>query len=72
VAIRVQPAGTEILIDGARWTSPAQEDGRLVIQLSEGRHVLTIHRSGYRDFSTDVDVHRGETTPINVSLTPDQ
>ncbi len=72
VAIRVQPAATEVLIDGERWTSPAQEDGRLLVQLSEGRHVLTIHRAGYRDFSTDVDVHRGATTPINVSLTPDQ
>jgi hypothetical protein len=72
VAIRVQPAATEVLIDGERWTSPAQEDGRLLVQLSEGRHVLTIHRSGYRDFSTDVDVRRGETTPINVSLTPDR
>ena len=72
VAIRVQPAATEILIDGQRWTSPAQDDGRLLVQRSEGRHVLTIHRSGYRDFSTDVDVRGGETTPINVSLTPDQ
>jgi hypothetical protein len=72
VAIRVQPAGTEILIDGQRWMSPAQEDGRLVVQLSEGQHVLTIHRSGYSDFSTNVDVRRGETTPINVSLTPDR
>jgi PEGA domain-containing protein len=72
VAIRVQPAGAEILIDGGRWNGPARADERLVVQLSEGRHVLTIHRPGYRDFSIDVDVRRGETTPINVSLTPDR
>lgn len=72
VAIRVQPAGTEILIDGERWSSPARDDERLIVQLSEGRHVLTIHRPGYRDFSTDVVVRRGETTPVNVSLTPER
>ena len=72
VAIRVQPTETEILIDGERWTSPARDDERLLVQLSEGRHVLTIHRPDYRDFSTEVNVRRGETTPINVSLTPDR
>ena len=72
IAIRVQPAGSEILIDGERWTSPARDDERLIVQLSEGRHVLTIRRTGYRDFSTEVNVRRGETTPVNVSLTPDR
>jgi hypothetical protein len=29
---------------------------------------VEIQRSGYRTYVTDVDVRRGETTPLNVSL----
>jgi hypothetical protein len=72
VSIRVQPAGTEILIDGERWRGPAREDERLIVQLSEGPHAIEVHRPGYRDFSTQVDVRRDETTPVNISLTPER
>src|SRR5262249_1683498 len=67
LAVRVQPGDAEILVDGEKWRSPEGQD-RLVIDLPEGRHSVEIHKSGYRTYVTDIDVHRGETTPLNVSL----
>ena len=71
LAIRVQPAGADVLIDGERWTS-GQGDDRLIVQVSEGTHHVEIRKDGFRRFSTDVQVRRGETTPVNVSLSPER
>jgi len=72
IAIRVQPSDAEVLVDGQPWRSPDSHNG-LVIELAEGRHTIEIQKSGYRTYITDVDVRRGETTPLNVSLrTPDE
>ncbi|MCA1559435.1 MAG: PEGA domain-containing protein, partial [Acidobacteria bacterium] len=68
VAIRVQPADAEISIDGERWEAP-QGGERLIVQLDEGEHRVEISKDGYRPFSTTVRVRRGETAPLNVSLT---
>jgi PEGA domain-containing protein len=68
IVLRVQPGGAEVLIDGERWTS--SDDARLVVQVSEGRHHVEVHKDGYRPLSTDVDVRGGATTPLNVSLSP--
>jgi hypothetical protein len=67
IAIRVQPAGAEVTIDGERWTGSGT-DAPLLVQVPEGRHRVAVQKDGYRSFSTDIDVRRGETTPINVSL----
>jgi PEGA domain len=67
VAIRVLPPTAEIFIDGERWVSPENSTG-LVVQLPPGRHTIEIRARGCRVFSTLVDVRRGETTPLNVSL----
>ncbi len=66
VAIRVQPADADILIDGERWTGNG--DDRLVVQLSSGRHQIEVRKDGYRQFSTEVEIRAGESTPLNVSL----
>ena len=66
VAIRVQPADAEILIDGERWTGNG--DDRLVVQLSPGRHQIEVQKDGYRPFSTEVEVRAGESSPLNISL----
>jgi uncharacterized membrane protein len=63
----VQPGDADIVVDGERWHAPDGQE-RLVIDLPEGRHTVEIRKSGYRNYITDVDVHRGETTPLNVSL----
>jgi hypothetical protein len=67
LAIRVQPADAEILIDGERWTGPASPD-RMLIQLSAGRHKLEIRKDGYQPFVTDVQVRPSDTTTVNVAL----
>ncbi len=67
MAIRVQPDGADIRIDGEQWRGPDAEE-RLIVQLSEGRHHVEIRKDGYQPFSTDIDVRRGQTVPLNVSL----
>jgi len=66
VTIRVQPADAAILIDGERWNGG--DDERLVVQLTPGPHRIEVQKDGYRDFTTDVDIRAGETTPLNISL----
>ena len=68
LSIRVQPGDAEVLIDGERWRGPAGADERLIVQVAEGTHRVEIQKDGYRAFSTEVQVRRGETAPVNVSL----
>jgi hypothetical protein len=67
LALRVQPADAEILVDGEPWKGPASQD-RLVIQLAEGMHRVRVEKAGFQTFVVDVDVRAGETTSFNVSL----
>ena len=67
VAIRVQPGDAEVLIDGEAWRNPAGAD-RLVVHLSGGTHRVEIRKDSYDPFVTAVEIKRGETTVLNVSL----
>ena len=67
IVLRVQPADAEVLIDGERWRGPS-DDERLVVQVSEGHHRIEVRKQGYVPFSTEVDVQRGGSLPVNVSL----
>ena len=67
IAIRVQPAGAEILIDGEEWEGP-QDNEQLVVQVAPGAHRIEIRREGYRSYSADIDVRAGGVSPLNVSL----
>jgi len=67
LAIRVQPVDAEILIDGEAWHSPEARE-RVMVDLAEGPHTIEIRRPGFRSYVTQVQVRRGETTPVNVSL----
>jgi hypothetical protein len=66
VAIRIQPADADILIDGERWSGSGDE--RLVVQLSAGRHHIEVNKDGYQPFTTDVEIRAGESSPLNISL----
>jgi hypothetical protein len=68
VAIRVQPGDAEILIDGERWAHGSGNDERLIVQLGDGPHQIEAQKDGYRRMSVEVEVHRGETIPVNMSL----
>jgi hypothetical protein len=67
LSIRVQPGGAEVLIDGERWRGPENAE-RLVVQLSEGVHRVEVQKDGFQKYTAEVQVRRGETTPVNVSL----
>jgi hypothetical protein len=69
LVVRVQPEGSTVVIDGEHWQGPGLE-GRLTVQLAEGRHRVEIRKDGYTPYSADVDVRAGESTPLNVSLPP--
>ena len=70
VAVRVQPADAEVMIDGEHWEAPAGE--RLQVQLSDGPHRVEIRKTGYRSYTSTVHVRSGETVTLNVSLTAGQ
>ncbi|MCX6538686.1 MAG: PEGA domain-containing protein [Acidobacteria bacterium] len=67
LAIKVQPAGAQIFIDGEAWQSSQGAD-RLVVHLPVGVHHVEIRKDGFRTFKTDVQIRTGETTTLNVSL----
>jgi PEGA domain-containing protein len=69
IALRVQPSGATVFVDGERWEGPKNADERLIIQVSEGRHRVEVERDGYERFVTEIDVRRSDTAPLNVSLT---
>jgi PEGA domain len=65
--IRVQPMDAEVSVDGAAWRGPAGQDG-LTIDLAEGSHTVEVRKPGFRTYVTQVDIHRGQATDLNVSL----
>jgi hypothetical protein len=70
LALRVQPSGgpgTLILIDGERWATRSTTD-QLLVRLAEGKHHVEIRQPGFAAFITDVDIRRGDSTPLNVNL----
>jgi len=67
LAIRVQPPDADVLIDGEPWRSPEARE-RLMVDVAEGSHTIEIRKAGFRSYITQVQVRRGETTPLNVSL----
>ena len=67
LSLRVQPTDASVTIDGERWDSPTG-GSRLEVQLSEGRHRIEVRKEGHRPYSTEVDIRRGETVTLNISL----
>jgi hypothetical protein len=67
LAVRVQPADAEILIDGERWDSPASDEP-ITVQLATGPHHLEIRKDGFMPYSTDVVIRQDDVTRLNVSL----
>jgi hypothetical protein len=69
--IRVQPAHADVLIDGERW-EVATGNEPLVVQIAAGSHRVEVRKPGYRVYAAQVDVRRGESSPINVSLSREE
>jgi len=70
--LRVEPSAADVRIDGQQWVGPASGDDRLVVQVSEGHHRIEVSKDGYVTFTTEVDVQRGQSLPVNVSLARDR
>jgi hypothetical protein len=70
LSIRVQPLDAEVSVDGDPWRGPGGQD-RLVIDLAEGSHTIEIRKAGFRTYVTQVEIRRGETSQVNVSLRND-
>ena len=66
IAVRVQPMDAEVLVDGEAWRSP--QAGSITLQLSEGTHRVEVRKDGFRTYSAEIRVKRGETSSLNVSL----
>jgi len=67
LTIQVQPADAAVLIDGQPWQSSQGQD-TVVVDLSEGRHVIQVRKAGYVGYLTEIDVRRGQDTPLNITL----
>ena len=69
LSLRVEPSNADVFIDGEKWIS---SDGkRFEIQLPAGPHRIEAVKSGFRRYSSEVEVKDGETTKLSVSLTPE-
>ena len=62
----VQPASAEVTIDGQRWVT--SDEGHFIVHVPAGTHRVEVSKSGYRRFTTELEVGDGETMPLNVSL----
>lgn len=71
LAVRVQPPGAAVFIDGERWQGP-EGYGPLEVRVAAGAHRIEVRKDGYVTFATDVTVQPGETETLNVSLPPER
>jgi hypothetical protein len=70
LSILVQPSDAEILVDGQRWDG-SDPGARLEIQLADGSHRVEVRKEGYRPYTANLRIRRGETQTLNISLNQD-
>jgi hypothetical protein len=66
LTIRVQPPSATVVVDGQEWENSGP--GPLSIELAEGSHDVEVRQNGFASFHRTVQIHAGDTTPLNVSL----
>lgn len=64
--IFVPPTSAEVTIDGQRWVT--SDEGHFMVRVPVGKHRVEVEKSGYRQFTTEIEVGDGETVPLDVSL----
>lgn len=67
LAIRVQPEGATLLVDGEEWSAPEGDD-RILIELADGPHDVEVRKEGLTTYRRTVQVRAGRTVALNVSL----
>jgi hypothetical protein len=70
VSLRVEPDGATVTIDGDEIGIADGEEPFEVVGLDPGRHIIAVHKAGYRRLTTEVSLRPGETAPLNIKLTP--
>ena len=68
VSLGVQPQDAVVVIDGQEWDRPEAE-ARFVIDLPAGPHRLEVRKEGFKTYLRTIQVRRGQTLTLNVSLT---
>ena len=68
LSLGVQPDDAVVLIDGEEWDRPEGER-RFVVDLAEGPHRIEVRKEGLRTYVRTIQVRRGQTVTLNVSLT---
>lgn len=66
LSLNVQPGDSEVLVDGTPLRVQSQDSQ--LIELSEGRHNIQVRKTGYVGYLTDVQIHAGQTTSLEVRL----
>jgi hypothetical protein len=69
LTLHVEPSDASVLIDGQPW-SATERQSTVVIDLSQGRHVIQVRKVGYVGYLTEVEVRAGENTSVDVTLRP--
>ena len=67
IAVRVQPIGAAIVVNGQEWKA-SEREGPVLIELQEGTHEIEVRLEGFTTYRRTVRVRAGETLPLNVSL----
>lgn len=67
LALRIEPADVEVLIDGERWAGAAGQP-LIEIRLAEGRHRVEVRRAGLTTYTQDVLIQRDQTLTLRIEL----
>lgn len=68
LSLGVQPGDATVLIDGEEWDRPEGES-RFFVDLAAGPHRLEVRKDGFKTYTRTIEVRRGQTVTLNVSLT---
>lgn len=67
LSVRVTPGRSTLRVDDDQYQTAGRKEV-LIVQVSEGHHVILVERKGYEPFRTEVDVDAGETLPLSITL----
>lgn len=70
LSLQVQPADAQVIVDGDSWERTGGV-ARLLLELTTGTHRVEIRRPGHVPFESSITIDAGDTTALNVSLSPD-
>jgi PEGA domain len=67
LTLRLDPPDAQLWVDGDAWPDVSGRS-EIVLHVAAGPHHLEVRRSGYRTFSTDIELSEGASTKLTVAL----